>query len=215
MSRLPDINLIRLYDFYLLMMFVIGLLRRAGFYKDVVLVSIAAVLRQPNLVRRLGANRDVLMNWTTMRPIFFATLLLASQFVLSRLIWPDATLTGRDVSHSGWQSALLVALFLPMFAVDVYFLVRVGQIDRGLAHEHMARAEYWLAGWRGPAVRVVTFGYVNPRKMVDDQLRDGLVWFRGTMAWSMWWTTGQVGLRVLFGLAIWLLWAWSIPVESV
>jgi hypothetical protein len=215
MSRLPDINLIRLFDFYLLMMFVIGLLRRAGFYKDVTLVSVAAVLRQPNLVRRLGANRDVLMNWSTLRPVFFAVLLLAIQFVLSRLIWPDANLTGRDVSHSWWRAALLVALFLPMAAVDTYFLFRVGQIDRGIAHQYLARAEYWLTGWRGPAVRVVTFGYVNPRKMVDDQVRDSLRWFRGTMAWSMWWVTVQVSLRVLFGLVIWLLWAWSIRSETV
>lgn len=215
MSRLLDTNLIRLFDFYLLLMFVIGLLRRAAFYKDVILVSVAAVMRQPNLVRRLGANRDVLLNWQTLRPVFFAVLLLAVQFVLSRLIWPEATLTGREVSRVWWQVVLAIVLFLPMFAVDVYFLIRVGQIDRGAAHELLIRAEHWLTSWQAPAVRLITFGYINPRKMVDDQLRDGLHWFRGTMAWSMWWTTVQVGLRVLFGVAIWLLWAWTQPGESV
>ena len=215
MTALLDTNLIRLFDFYLLLMFAIGLLRRAEFYKDVTLISIAAITKQPNLVRRLGANRDVLLNWSTIRPLVFAIVLILVQFVLSRLIWPDATITGRDVTHHWWQALILVLLFAAMFSVDLYFLIRVGQIDRGEANKHLLRAEYWLTSWQGAAVKIVTLGYVNPRQMVDDQVRDGLTWFRSTMAWSMWWVIVQVSLRVAFGVAIWLFWAWSVKVESV
>jgi hypothetical protein len=215
MTALLDTNLIRLFDFYLLLMFVIGLLRRAAFYKDISLISFAAITKQPNLVRRLGANRDVLLNWSTIRPLVFAIVLILVQFVLSRLIWPDATITGRDVGHHWWQALILVVLFAAMFSVDLYFLIRVGQIDRGEAHKHLLRAEYWLTSWHGSAIRIVTLGYVNPRQMVDDQVRDGLTWFRSTMAWSMWWVIVQVSLRVAFGVAIWLFWAWSVKLESV
>ena len=215
MPALPDTNLIRLFDFYLLLMFVIGLLRRATFYKDVALISLAAVTKQPNLVRRLGANRDVLMNWQTLRPLVFAVVLIFVQFILSRLIWPDATITGRDVGRHWWQAVILVVLFAAMFTVDLYFLIRIGQIDRGEANKHLLRAEYWLTSWQGPVIKIVTFGYVNPRQMVDDQVRDGMTWFRSTMTWSMWWVIVQVSLRVAFGVAIWLFWAWSQKAESV
>ena len=215
MSLIFDNNLIRLFDFYLLLMFVIGLLRRYTFYKDIVILAVATVVRQPNLVRRLNANRDVLMNWPTMLPFFFAVFLMAVQFVMSRLIWPDATITGRDAGRVWWHAALLVALFVPMFGVDFYFLIRIGQIDRTEANKHLSRAEYWLTGWQAPTIRIITFGYVNPHRMVNEQLRENLTWFRGSMQWSLWWLVVQVGLRILFGVAVWLLWAWTIPAESV
>lgn len=215
MTALLDTNLIRLFDFYLLLMFVISLLRRATFYKDVTLISIAAVMKQPNLVRRLGANRDILLNWSTIRPLVFAIVLMLVQFILSRLIWPEATITLREIGPHYGQDAVLVILFAAMFAVDLYFLIRIGQIDRGEANKTLLRAEYWLTSWQAPVISAVTFGYVNPRKMVDDQLREGLTWFRSTMAWSMWWVIVQVSLRVAFGVAIWLFWAWSLNPESV
>jgi hypothetical protein len=215
MTALLDANLIRLFDFYLVLMFVIGLLRRATFYKDVTLISIAAITKQPNLVRRLGANRDVLMNWPTIRPIVLAIALMVVQFILSRLIWPEATITLREIGPHYGQDAILIILFAAMFAVDVYFLIRIGQIDRGEANKTLLRAEYWLTSWQGPFIKTVTFGYVNPRKMVDDQLREGLTWFRSTMTWSMWWVIVQVSLRVAFGVAIWFFWGWNATGESV
>lgn len=215
MQAILNTNVIRLFDFYLLLMFVIGLLRRGTLYRDVVIVSFAAVTRQPNLVRRLSANRDVLLHWPTLRPVFIALFLMLAQFIMSRLIWPHANVTVQDLLNNWWQSLIVLLIFAPMFAVDVYFLIRVGQIDRTLAHEHLTRAEHWLTSWHAPAVKMITFGYVNPRKMVDEQLREGLSWFRGTMAWSMWWVTVQVGLRVMFGVTIWLIWASTIQPETV
>ncbi|MFO0938424.1 MAG: hypothetical protein U0798_18125 [Gemmataceae bacterium] len=215
MFQILDTNLIRLFDFYLLLMFVIGLLRRFALYRDVVILTIATFIRQPNLVKRLSANRDVLMDGKTLRPIFFALLLMSIQLVMSRLIWPSATITIHEVSQTWWQAALLVVLFIPMVSVDVYFLARVGQIDRHEAKKHLARAEHWLSSWQGTAVKLVTFGYVNPRQMVDDQLRENLTWFRGTIQWSMWWVVVQVGLRVMWGVAIWLLWAFRNRPETV
>ena len=215
MSHLLDTNLIRLFDFYLLLMFVIGLLRRGAFYKDIVVLTVATIVRTPNLVRRLGANRDVLLTWPTLRPLVFALVLMVTQFVMSRLIWPEATMTSRDVGRVWWHAVLLFSLFVPMVVVDIYFLIRVGQIDRAVANKHLARAEYWLTSWQGPAVKFFTLGFVNPRRMVDEQLRENLAWFRGTMKWSMWWLVVQVGLRVSFGVAIWLLWARNISTESV
>ena len=215
MNTLANTNLIRLFDFYLLMMFVIGLLRRWAMYRDIVLLTGAAIIRRPNLVRQLGANRELLMTRQILVPVILAIGLMGIQFILSRLIWPQATMTIREASKDWWRVALLIGTFVPMFAVDLYFLIRVGQIDRNEAMKQLHRAEHWLTSWQGSAIRWVTMGYVNPRKMVDDQLRDGLSWFGLLIAWSMWWVTVQVTLRVAFGLTVWLLWAFPPLAESV
>jgi hypothetical protein len=210
-NALLDSNLIRLFDFYLLLIFVIGLIRRWAMYKDILILAGAAVLRRPNLVREIGAHRHVLMTRQTVIPVALALLLMAVQFVMSRLIWPEATVSLRDETSSWWRFVLIVATFVPMLAVDIYFLVRIGQIDRTEAIKQLNRAEHWLTSWQGTAVKWATLGYVDPKKMVHDQLRDGLTWFGGLVAWSMWWVVVQVTLRVAFGLTVWLLWAF-LPV---
>jgi hypothetical protein len=208
-NSIIDANLIRLFDFYLLMMFIIGVIRRWGIYKNVTILTVAVLFRQPNLVRRLGANRDLILNRTVIFPVAIALLLMMIQLILSRLIWPTATVTLRDESESWWRIAMVIITFVPMLCVDIYFLFRVGRIDRGEAFKQLHRAEYWLTSWQGQAVSYMTFGLVNPRKMVDEQLRDGLTWFRTLVAWSMWWVVIQVTLRVTFGVVVWLLWAFT------
>lgn len=207
MDSLSDLNLIRLFDFYLVLLFVIGVLRRWGMYKDIFFLSGAAVFRQPNLIKRLSANKDVLMNWQTLLPISLAVLLMVVQFVMSRLIWPEATISIKDCWHKPWTVLLLTLLYLPMFAVDLYFLFRVSRIDRGEAVKQMKRAEHWLTSWQAPLIKVATFGKIDPRKMVDDQLRSGLSWFGELLSWSMWWIVIQIGLRLAFGITLWVLWA--------
>jgi hypothetical protein len=209
MNALLDANLIRLFDFYLLMMFVIGLLRRWAIYRDISILAGAAILRRPNIVKQLGANRDLLITRQILFPILMAVGLMAIQFVLSRLIWPTANITFRDESTSWWRVTLLILFFVPMLTVDVYFLVQVGRIDRTEAIKQLNRAEYWLTNWKGTAIKWATIGYVDPKKMVDNQLREGLTWFGSLVAWSMWWVVVQVALRVAFGLTVWLLWAFS------
>jgi hypothetical protein len=208
MSQLREINLIRLFDFYLMLMFVIGLLRRWTLYRDSLLLGLAIAARMPRLRQRLGQHRDILLNWPTLRPVLAAVILMAVQFILSRLIWPQATLVAEQVLASWWQVLLMLGFIVPMVAVDVYFLISVGHIDRGEAETYLARAEHWLGTWKAPLIRTMTLGFVNPHRMVDDQVREGLAVFRGTVTWSMWWVCIQVGLRLAVGLTIWLLWAY-------
>jgi len=58
-----------------------------------------------------------------------------------------------------------------------------------------------------PVVRMVTFGYVNPRRMVAVEVRKALVEASRLLNSTFWWVSVQTGLRVLFGLALWLIFA--------
>jgi hypothetical protein len=206
MSHLFQTNLIRIFDFYLMLLFIIGIVRRWSMYKNILILTFAAVIKQPNLIRRLHANKDLLLNKQTLLPFGLAFGLMVLQFVMSRLIWPEATITIQDMTTHPWELVLMVALFVPMFCVDLYFLIQVGKIDRSEAVKQMDRAEHWLTSWQAPVVKILSFGKIDPRKMVDDQLRSGLTWFGSLLSWSMWWVVVQVGLRLAFGITLWLLW---------
>ena len=58
-----------------------------------------------------------------------------------------------------------------MIAFDVYGTARVGQIDQVEMEKYFGQAEFWLGSKTAHVVRVVTFGYINPRKMVAEEVQ--------------------------------------------
>ena len=206
MSRFEAANLIRLFDFYLAAMFLLSFARRYGVYFNALRLLVVLRGRWPRLTERLANHHGVLFKGEVVRPLLLAIGLTTIQMIASRLVWPHAELTVRELCE-GWTVALFVAAFLPMFAVDVYFLVRVGQFDRGETEKYLDQAEHWLATWKAPAIRMATLGYVNPHRMVDAEVMKGLEQIGETVSWASWWVSAQVACRVAFGLVIWLLWA--------
>jgi hypothetical protein len=133
------------------------------------------------------------------------------QLLASRLVWPDAGrppfgLTVQRVAEH-WQAAVIVLpLGLAMLALDLYFLVRVGALDRATMEKYFDQAEYWLSSRTAHVVRIFTLGYVNPRQMVAVEVGKALTELCRMLNNSFWWVTLQVGLRLLFGLSLWLTW---------
>jgi hypothetical protein len=207
MSRFEAANLIRVFDFYLAAMFVLGFARRYTLYWDTLRILVAVRGRWPRLLDRLKLHHGVLVTREVIRPLLLALALTVVQLVCSRVIWPQAQLAVGEVLDSGWRLAILLAAMVPMVAVDVYFLIRVGRINRASTEQYLDLAERWLSGWRSPVVRAVTLGYVNPQRMVDEEVRKGLGQLGRTVSWAAWWAAVQVGCRVACGLTIWLLWA--------
>jgi hypothetical protein len=56
-------------------------------------------------------------------------------------------------------------------------------------------------------VKVFTFGYINPRQMVAVEVRKALVEASRLLNSTLWWVSAQVGLRIVFGLSLWLTYA--------
>ena len=207
MTRLEAANLIRVFDFYLALVFVISLVRRYLVYWDAVCVVVAVRARWPRLIDRIRSHhRGALVNPDVLRPVALALGLMLIQVVCSRVIWPHARLTVGAVAAS-YLGVAVAAAAVPMLLVDLYFLVRVGRFDRSETETYLDQAEYWLTGWRAPAVRVLTLGYVNPHRIVDEEVQKGLTALGETVGWSARWVAIQVGCRVACGLTIWLLWA--------
>jgi hypothetical protein len=198
-------NLINVFDFYLSAMMVLSIYRRRAVYWNGLQLVLTSLKRR-RLLNQLGHHRDALLTRDLLRPFFLAMVLLLIQILCSRVIFPQATVSIAGLSAEWWKLALLILAFLPMLSVDLYFLIRVGQFDRGETEKYLDSAEHWL-GWRGSAVRVLTLGIVNPRTIVRSEVRKSLYELGRTIGWVMWWVSVQSSCRVVFGLAIWLLWA--------
>jgi hypothetical protein len=56
-------------------------------------------------------------------------------------------------------------------------------------------------------VRVVTFGYVNPRQLVAAEVQTALLSAGHLLNSTLWWVSVQTGLRIAYGLSIWLTFA--------
>jgi hypothetical protein len=200
------LNLIRLFDFYLALMFVISFLRRWNVYLNALRILIAVRGRWPKLIQRLGEHKSLILNWSFFRPALVALVLTIVQLIASRLLWPQAVLTGPQLQQEWWLVLIILVPLVPMLAVDLYFIIRIARFDHGETVKYLDQAESWL-GWRGPLVRLLTLGVVNPRRIVDEEVKKSLAEMQTTASASLWWVAVQTSLRLAFGLTLWTLWA--------
>src|SRR5687768_16817454 len=119
----PDqpLNLIRVFDFYVTLMFVISLVRRWTVYVNAIRLLFAVRGRWPKLVERLSEHSSLILNRSFFRPALLALGLTVVQLVASRVIFPQAVLTGEQLQAEWWWIPLILVPLVPMVAVDIYF----------------------------------------------------------------------------------------------
>lgn len=211
MAVLWDLNLIHGFDFYLIFTFLASTARRIGQYQAAGRLVLAGPGRWPHLLKLVSEHRTLFLTWSTVLPALLALAVSLLQLWASRLVWPEAGrpphgLTVGIVAQSWLAVLVLLPLGLAMLAVDVYGILVVGEIDQGEMEKYFDQAEYWLKSRTAAVVRVITFGFVNPRRLVHEEVRKALEEVSRLLNVTLWWVVGQVGLRVTFGLALWLTW---------
>lgn len=212
MSRLANLNLIHFLDFYFMFMFVMGTWRRWTGYREIGRLMVAGIGRWPKLLKLVHEHRTIFLTWRTMLPGVLAFTLTVVQLFASRLLFPQVghppgELTPATLFTHYFALPFVVLLGLAMFGLDGWFLVRVAIIDRMLLEKYFDQAEYWLNSGTAHVVRVVTFGFVNPRKMVGEEVRKALLMVTEMLNTTLWWMCLQIGLRFTFGLSLWITWA--------
>jgi hypothetical protein len=204
------LNLIHFLDFYFMLMFIVGTMRRLGQYREVLRLVLAGPGRWPRLLEVVKAHRTIFFTWATLRPALLALALSIVQLIASRQLWPQANLTLAELSGLWGALILVVPLGLAMFAIDLYGVMAIGQFDRREMETYFDQAEYWLRSHTAHVVRIFTLGYINPRQMVGVEVRKALLEASQLLQVNLWWMTVQVGLRVVFGLALWGTWVYTL-----
>jgi hypothetical protein len=212
MTGLWDLSLLHAFDFYLMYAFLAGTIRRIDQYRHFAGLVFRLPGRWPRLLALVKQHRTIFLTWATVLPALLALLLSVVQIFASRLVWPEAgrpphgLTVGRLVEH--WPALVAaVPLGLAMVLLDLYGLVFVGQINRAELEKYFDQAEYWLTSRAATVVRVFTLGFVNPRRMVAVEVRKALEGASRLLNTTLWWVIVQTGLRIAFGLTLWLTWA--------
>ena len=209
MSWIGTLNLIHCLDWYLLLIFVASSILRLRQYRSLLRLVWLFPGRWPLLLELIKKHRSILLTWGTVLPALLALALLLANMLACRLVWPQADLALAQLAQS-WPAALVVAcLGLAMVGLDCYSAWRVGKWNREQVEKQFDQAEYWLKSWSAPVLRFVTFGFVNPRKLVGVEIRKALVAASRQLNWSLWWSSLQVSLRIAFGASVWLTYVWS------
>jgi hypothetical protein len=212
---LSDLNLIHLLNFYLWVVFLLSTYRRFGQYRAALALVRAVPGRWPKLLELVRGHGAIFLTWATVLPGLLALLLISIQALASYYLWPEAghPPNGLTVGRlaSNW-AALVVSgtLGAAMLAIDVYFLISAGEIDREQMQQYFDQAEYWLRSWTAPVLHVFTLGFVNPRRMVAKEVQSALVAASRLMNSTLWWVTAQAGARCAFGLSLWLAYAFGV-----
>lgn len=209
MSGLWNLNLISFFDFYLAVTFLLSVYTRMGQYRAVGGLVLSVPGRWPRLLELIKQYHMIFLTWATLLPAVLAFVLAGLQLLASRVFWHRAQLTVGDLAGERLAWPFLAGLGVAMFGVDLYCTFVYGQVDRQLIAKYFDEAEYWLRSWRAPVVRVLTLGRVNPRKMVHAEVQKALEQASQLLNTSLWWVSVQIGLRVAFGLTLWLTYALS------
>jgi hypothetical protein len=197
-------DLLRVFGFYLAMTFLVGVLLRVRQYEAVVRLVRAVPGRWPRLFDLVKRHHGVFLTWSTLLPALLALGLTLLHTLAYRVIYPAAGLSvGRLVELPAAVPVVTLAGGL-MLGFDLYVTFTAGEIDRGMLEKYFDQAEYWLRSWVAPVVHVFTLGRVSPRRMVADEVAKALVEASQLLNSTLWWVVAQVGLRIAFGVALWL-----------
>lgn len=205
---MQTLDLIRLFDFYLAFAFLVSTFLRVRQYEAIIRLVRAVPGRWPRLFQLVKEHHMIFLTWSTVMPAVLALGLYLVHTVAYHLVLHTAdSLTLVRLAQLWLAWPIVLVLGVAMLGVDGYATFSVGEVDRPMLEKYFDQAEYWLRSWAAPVVRVFTFGYVNPRKMVAVEVQKALLEASQLLNNSLWWTNVQVGLRIAFGASLWLTWA--------
>ncbi len=196
------LNLIDAFSYYLVLAFVTGTILRARNYRAMVGMVYNSADRWPKLRALASTHRAIFVRWPTVLPVVLTLLLTLANAYASHFVWSYARVTPYDLlAHPAGLVAVLVAGGF-MGLLDFRAVFVFVRLDRAAVEALLDRAEHWLVSWKSPTVRVLSFGLINPRRIVGEQVRQGLVDVSLAMNGQLWDFSFQMLARFAFGLAL-------------
>jgi hypothetical protein len=207
MSWLLELRLIRFFGFYLAVMFLLSTWVRLRQYATILRMVRSMPQRWPNLLALVRQHISIFLTWGNVLPLVLLVAIFALNYLASQWLWPQAdafTVAQLWPLYFLWPVVLVCGL--AMTAFDIWGVVLVTDIDQAEMEKYLDQAEYWLRSWTAPVVRIFTLGRINPRRMVAVEVQSALISSSRMLNSNLWWVVTQAGLRIAFGLSLWLSW---------
>jgi hypothetical protein len=212
MKHLYELPLIHFFDFYLAFMFLASTVIRLRQYQLFASIASSMPKRWPKLLDLVKGHRGIFLTWGTVLPLVLAFGLCVTHTLFRRtfLSHADADLTVERLLDFTLLAVVVIVLGVAMLCFDVYSTFRVSEIDRRQLETYFDQAETWLKPWKVRAVSIFSLGFLNPRRIVDGEVRKALVSASKLINYSLYWMAVQAGLRIAFALALWGTYAVSV-----
>jgi hypothetical protein len=208
MSWLYDLRVFPLFEFYLALVFLVSTWLRLRQYGAILALVRRFSWRWPNLLKLVRGHVHIFLTWGTVLPLLLVLGLLLLNYLARSYLWPSADrFTVGDLLRL-WPALGVVGLSgLAMLVFDGYSTYLVGEVEQAELEKNFDQAEFWLRSWGAPVIRFFTLGYIHPRQMVAGEVRAALESASQLLNTTLWWVVVQTGLRIAFGLSLWLSFA--------
>jgi hypothetical protein len=205
-------NLMSLFQFYLGVIFILSIVLRRRQYRSLVELLAAGPARWPRLLDLLRQQRSLLLTWPTLVPVVLAFFLMALHSVMFNLVWPEAAVTLTHLTRHPAMLGWLLVFGAAMATVDAQATFSRWEFRKEDYEPLLDQAEYWLTTRWASAVKFLTFGRIDPHERVKQEIRRALAQAQGDLRDMFWNWSIQVGLRLAFGITLWLTWLiWVRP----
>jgi len=202
-----SINLIDGLNYYLILCFLVSTVLRVRTYRAVLGLVLTGAQRWPKLLALAKTHRTVFLGWPLLLTIGLSFLILLANVLASRLLLAHARVTAEDLREHLLAFGIVLLSGGMMVFVDGKSIFGGSRFDRVAIECDLDKAESWLTSWVSPALRLLTFGFVNPRKIVGTEVHRLLVEANWIMIGGMWWSSLRIGVQFVFSLCLWLTWA--------
>lgn len=211
LTWLDTLNLIAVFNYYLILAFLVSTGMRIRSYRAILGLVLDSPSRWPKLLELVKKHRTIFLGWPMLLATGMALALMLGNSLAIRLVWASAKVSFEDL-WGLWLplAAVILSGGLMLFLDYRAIFFSVGNFDRTALEADLDKAESWLKSWMAPALRVVTFGFVNPRKIVGTEVQRLLVDANWIVIGGMWRMSLRVGMQLAFGLSLWLTWAFAL-----
>jgi hypothetical protein len=206
---MATLNLIGVLNAYLFATLFLGLALNYRRYQAIAHVILAAPGRWPRLVSLVRGQHSVLLTPATLRPLAVMIGVTVAHSLAYNFLWPAARVTPADLGGRWLALAAAAGTAAAMLWLDGVALFAQWEFDRAGLEKQLDQAEFWLGSWVAPTLRVLTFGFLNPRRLVQAEVQKALAQATADLNLMLWRWSLQTGVRLVFGAALWLTWASS------
>jgi hypothetical protein len=206
MNWLRSLNLIAVLNYYLILTFIVSTVMRYRQYRAMAALVLSAPARWPKLLQVLSSQRRLFFTWPTLLPVGLTFLLMLIHMLAYYFVWPTAQVSPVDLWEHWPVMIVLLLLGVGMLILDYDACFNIWELKRHELEPYLDKAEYWLRSWVAPALSILTLGYVNPRRMVHEEVIQSLTNASVDMNKMMWRWSLQIAVRLAFGLTLWLTW---------
>ena len=205
-ATLGHLNLITLFEWYLLLTFLFSLAIRYQLYRSYVALFWSMPERWPAMYDVVKKHSRSLLNWTMTIPVGIMLAIYLIHMLSYRLIWDEAQISPPDLWASSEVFLPVIALMAAMFYFDFKGLFQVTPVNFTDLETNLRHGEIALNSNVSKWVRRLTLNRVDPQQIVETRVADTIQWIRSAFLEQLRYQSFHTMVRIAFGFLLWTAW---------